>query len=87
MAIFAFYPVEAVNRRADGINFAIAEGADEAAARSAAAALIGAANLSAWTAVSVEAGMDPVAVEGMPVGASDSTTWPNRTRGNATLGA
>ncbi|VWX56952.1 hypothetical protein [Sphingorhabdus sp. 109] len=87
MAIFAFYPVEAVNRRADGINFVIAEGVDEAAARSAASALVGASNLSVWTAVSVEAGMDPVAVEGMPVGASDSITWPTRTRGNATLGA
>ena len=87
MAIFAFYPAEAVNRRADGINFAIAEGANEVAARSAAAALIGAINLSAWTAVPVEAGMEPVAVEGMPVGAHDGATWPNRTRGNAKLGA
>ena len=86
MAIFAFYPAQAVHRRADGLNFAMAEGSDEAAARSAAAALIGAGDLSAWTAVSIATGMDPVAVEGLPVGAHDGTTWPNRTRGNARLG-
>ncbi len=86
MAIFAFYPNQAVNRRADGINFAIAEGADEAAARSAAAALIGVGDLPGWAAVPIAADMEPVAVQGMPVGAHDGTIWPNRTRADAKLG-
>ncbi len=85
MAIFAFYPAEAVHRRADGINFAIAEGASEAAARSVASNLIGAPAITEWAAVLIEAGIDPVAVEGLPVGAVDGTTWPNRTRGNRAL--
>ena len=85
MAIFAFYPSEAVHRRADGINFVIAEGADMAAARSAAASLIGAGDLSPWSAVAIAPGMEAVAVEGLPVGASDGAPWPTRTRGNARL--
>lgn len=86
MAIFAFYPSTDLHRRADGLNFIMAEGADEAAARSAAASLVGVTDLSAWTAVPIEAGFDPVAVQGMPVGAHDNATWPNRTRANVALG-
>ena len=87
MAIFAFYPAEAVDRRADGLNFTIAGGSDEAAARSAAAKLIGANGLDCWTAVPIVTGMEPLAVEGLPVGAHDGEVWPNRTRGNRRLGA
>ena len=87
MAFFAFYPAAAVHRRADGINFAVAEGVDEAAARDSASGLIGAPDIVGWTAVPVEPGMDPVAVQGMPVGPHDGGTWPNRTRGNRRLGA
>lgn len=85
MAIFAFYPANAIDRRADGLNFAMTEGADEATARLAAATLIGASDIDNWTAVAVQTGMEPVAVEGLPVGAHDGTTWPNRTRGNRAL--
>jgi hypothetical protein len=44
MAIFAFYPASPALRRADGIGFAMAEGADVASARSVAQALIGGAS-------------------------------------------
>lgn len=85
MAIFAFYPAIDAHRRADGIGFVIAEGADEATARSAAADLIGAPGVAPWTAVEVTAGLDAVAVEGLPVGAPSGSTWPTRTRGNRAL--
>lgn len=84
MAIFAFHPAPS-DRRADGIGFIIAEGADEAAARAAAAHLIGAPGIDNWAGVPVTAGIDPVAVQGLPVGAPDNVTWPNRTRGNRAL--
>lgn len=86
MAIFAFYPSNDLHRRADGLNFIMTEGADEAAARSAAASLVGANDLANWSAVPIEAGFDPVAVQGSPVGTHDNATWPNRTRANAKLG-
>jgi hypothetical protein len=85
MAIFAFHPTNQVDRRADGIGFIITEGADEAAARAAAAHMIGAPGIDTWAAVPIGAGMDPVAVEGLPVGAPDNGTWPDRTRANRAL--
>jgi hypothetical protein len=84
MAIFAFHPTPS-NRRADGIGFVLAEGADEASARASAASLIGAPSLSGWAGVSIGAGLAPVAVEGLPVGALGNPTWPDRTRGNRAL--
>ncbi|ALE17112.1 hypothetical protein AMC99_01824 [Altererythrobacter epoxidivorans] len=84
MAIFAFHPAPS-DRRADGIGFIIAEGADEAAARIAAAHLVGAPGIDAWAAVAITTGIDPVAVEGLPVGAPDNGTWPDRTRSNRAL--
>jgi hypothetical protein len=87
MAIFAFYPAVDAHRRADGIGFVLAEGADEAAARSATDNLIGAPGITPWTAVEVTAGLDAVAIEGMPVGARNGSTWPTRTRGNRALNA
>ena len=85
MAIYAFHPINDADRRADGIGFIIAEGADEAAARAAAAHLIGAPGIEAWQGVPVTAGMDPVAVQGLPVGTPGNETWPNRTRANRAL--
>lgn len=85
MAIFAFYPTAQAHRRADGIGFVMADGADAAAARANAAALIGAPGIEAWAAVEVTGGLDAVAVEGLPVGSPSSSTWPNRTRGNRAL--
>lgn len=87
MAIFAFYPINDADRRADGIGFIIAEGADEATARAAAAHLIGAPGIASWAAVTVTTGIDAVAVQGLPVGAPENTTWPTRTRANAKLNA
>lgn len=85
MAIFAFHPAAPADRRADGIGFIITEGADEAAARVAAAHMIGAPGIDTWAAVAIGAGMDPVAVEGLPVGTPDNGTWPERTRANNAL--
>lgn len=85
MAIFAFHPINEADRRADGIGFILAEGTDEAAARSAAARLIGAPGIEAWAGVSVTTGIDALAVQGLPVGAPDNVTWPTCTRANRKL--
>lgn len=87
MAIFAFYPATPNLRRADGIGFVLAEGADEAAARAVAQALVGGQSISGFTAVTVAAGVQPVAVQGVPVGNRSGTTWPNVTRGGGFIGA
>lgn len=87
MAIFIFHPANHADRRADGIGFVLAEGADEAAARASAAAMVGAPGIDAWAAVSVAAGIDPVAVQGLPVGKPNNPTWPKRTRADAALNA
>ena len=85
MAIFAFHPSNHADRRADGIGFIIAEGADEAAARAAAAHMVGAPGIDAWAAVPVATGIDPVAVQGLPVGKPANGTWPDRTRADSAL--
>ena len=85
MAVFIFHPANQSDRRADGIGFVLAEGADEATARASAAAMIGAPGIAAWSAVPVGAGVDPVAVQGLPVGKPGNATWPARTRGNGRL--
>lgn len=87
MAIYAFYPAAPNLRRADGIGFVLAEGADEAAARSVAQALVGGTSIAEFTAVSVLSGVAAVAVQGLPVGAKSQSTWPNLTRGGGFLGA
>ena len=87
MAVFIFHPANHADRRADGIGFVLAEGTDEASARASAAAMIGAPGIDAWSAVPVGAGIDPVAVQGLPVGKPGNATWPDRTRGNARLNA
>lgn len=87
MAIFAFHPINDIDRRADGIGFVLTEGVDEAAARASAAQMIGALQIDGWAAVPVTAGMDPVAVQGLPVGKPGNATWADRTRGNAALNA
>ncbi len=84
MAIFIFHPGPS-DRRADGIGFVLAEGADAASARAAAAAMIGAPGIDAWAAVPVLAGIDPVAVQGLPVGKPGNATWPKRTRADNAL--
>ena len=87
MAIFIFHPANHADRRADGIGFVLAEGADEASARVSAAAMIGAPGIDAWSAVPVVAGIDPVAVQGLPVGKPGNAIWPDRTRADRALNA
>lgn len=86
MAIYAFYPAAPHLRRPDGIGFVLAEGADATAARAIAQALVvGGGSIADFTTVLVGAGMEPVAVEGLPVGSKSGTTWPKLTRGGNTL--
>ncbi|MCG2841818.1 hypothetical protein L6Q21_12580 [Sandaracinobacter sp. RS1-74] len=87
MSIFAFYPAASHLRRTDGIGFIMAEGADEAAARAVAQQLVGGQSIDGFAAVQVGAGVDAVAVQGMPVGARNRDTWPKVTRGGGFLGA
>lgn len=87
MAVFIFHPANHIDRRADGIGFVLAEGADEATARASAAAMVGAPGIDAWSAVPVGAGIDPVAVQGQPVGKPGNATWPDRTRADRALSA
>jgi hypothetical protein len=86
MAIFAFYAAASHLRRPDGIGFVMAEGADAAAARAVAQALVGGTSIADFTAVQVAAGIEPVAVQGLPVGDRDGSTWPKITRGGGFLG-
>lgn len=86
MAIFAFYPATPNLRRPDGIGFVLAEGADQASARAVAQALVGGTSISDFTAVQIAAGIAPVAVQGVPVGARSQSTWPSVTRGGGFLG-
>lgn len=85
MAIFIFHPINEVDRRADGIGFLLTEGATEAAARASAAAMIGANDITTWAAVPVIAGIDPVAVQGLPVGKPGNTTWHDKKRSGCAL--
>lgn len=85
MAIYAFYAAAPNLRRADGIGFVLAEGTDEASARSTAQALVGGASIDEFTAVSIDAGIAPVAVQGLPVGNELQATWPTLTRGGGVL--
>jgi hypothetical protein len=87
MAIFAFHPIDQADRRADGIGFILTEGADEAAARAAAAHMVGAPGIDRWSAVPVAPGIDPVAVQGLPVGKPGNGTWADRTRADRALNA
>lgn len=83
MATFAFYPAREEQRRADGLNFAVAIGASASAARVAAEFLLGEPNaLVGWTSVDLTSA--PAAfVGGMPVGARGQSAWPNLDRGGS----
>lgn len=85
MAIYAFYPPADIHRRPDGIGFILAEGADQAAARAAAQALVGGSSLDGFAAVEIAPGVAPVAVQGLPVGSRGGSTWPRLTRGGGFL--
>lgn len=81
MPIYAFHPATENLRRSDGIGFILAEGADVAVARAVAQQLVGGTSIEKFAAVTVGSGVDAVAVQGLPVGAPNSTTWPKLTRG------
>lgn len=85
MTIFAFFPAFEHLRRADGIGFILAEGSDEPAARAVAQALVGGQSIAQFTAAPIGAGVAPVAVQGLPVGAATGSTWPRLTRGGSTI--
>ena len=87
MAIYAFHPTADLHRRPDGIGFILAEGADEAEARAAAQALVGGNPLDGFAAVEIAPGIATVAVQGLPVGARNGSTWPRLTRGGGFLGS
>lgn len=83
MATFAFYPAREEQRRADGLNFAVAVGASASAARVVAETLLGEPNaLVGWSSVDLTS--SPAAfVAGLPVGARAQSTWPNLDRGGS----
>lgn len=85
MAIYAFFPAAEHLRRPDGIGFILAEGADEPTARAVAQKLVGGNSIAGFTAALVAPGVQPVAVQGLPVGRPSGTTWPRLTRGGGTL--
>lgn len=85
MAVYAFFPAAEHLRRSDGIGFILAEGADEASARSAAQQLVGGQSIERFTAALIGPGVQPVAVQGLPVGEPSGTTWPVLTRGGGRL--
>lgn len=87
MAIYAFFPTTDIQRRTDGIGFVMAEGADAAAARAVAQALVGGPPIDGFAAIQISTGIAAVAVQGTPVGAKSQSTWPNVTRGGGFLGA
>lgn len=83
MATFAFYPAREEQRRADGLNFAVAVGASASAARIVAETLLGEPNaLAGWSSVDV-ASAPAAFVTGFPVGARAQSTWPNLDRGGS----
>ena len=86
MPVFAFYPAASNLRRPDGIGFIVADGADEAAARAVAQALVGGTSVAGFTGVPIVPGIEPVAVQGLPVGGRNGATWPKVTRGGGVLG-
>lgn len=85
MATFAFYPAREEQRRADGLNFAVAVGATASAARVVAETLLGDPNaLVGWTSVDLTSA--PAAfVAGLPVGARAQAVWPGIGRGGDPL--
>lgn len=85
MATFAFFPAREEQRRADGLNFAVAVGATASAARAVAETLLGDPNaLVGWTSVDLTSA--PAAfVAGLPVGARAQAVWPSIDRGGSYL--
>jgi hypothetical protein len=81
MPTFAFYPDAPEKRRADGINLAIAAGANETAARAVAQTLTG-VDLSTFVFVELTDATPPFVTQGTPpVGGRNQVTWTKLTRG------
>ena len=85
MAVYAFFPASERLRRPDGIGFIVAEGVDEATARTAAQKLVRGPSIAEFTAAPIGPGVAPVAVQGLPVGTPSGSTWPRLTRGGGPL--
>lgn len=85
MPAYAFYPAQENQRRADRLNFAVAHGPTELAARIDAETLIGETDaLLGWVAVELT-DAPAVFVHGLPVGSRHGTTWPNMDAGGSYL--
>ncbi|WP_174801464.1 hypothetical protein [Martelella limonii] len=83
MDTFAFYPAREEQRRADGLNFAVAVGASASAARVVAETLLGEPNaLVGWSSIDLTSA-PATFVTGLPVGARAQSTWPNLDRGGS----
>ncbi|WP_374310473.1 hypothetical protein [Methylocella sp.] len=85
MPTYAFYAAREEQRRSDGLNFAVAVGANAAAARAVAESLIGEPNaLAGWSTVDLTSA--PAAfIHGLPVGARAQSVWPDLDRGGSYL--
>jgi hypothetical protein len=77
MAVFTLLPAAEHLRRTEGIGFILADGAEPASARMAAQQLIGGTSIQAFAGVPI--GVQPVAIQGLPVAEPSSTTWPRVT--------
>ena len=82
MATFVFYADDFHKRRADGRNTFVASGADQAAARAVAEALIGQPDsLKDFRSVELGASTPAFLVEGPPpVGGREQSVWPTQGR-------
>jgi len=87
MATFVFYADQEHKRRADGRNTVVASGADAAAARANAEALLGLPGaLAQFPAVQLSDAVPAFVVEGFrPVGSRNQAIWPTLTRGGDRL--
>lgn len=87
MATFVFFASEPQQRRADGRNTAVAQGADVGAARSAAESLIGQPGaLEGFAVVEITSTSPPFLIEGhLPIGGRGQTVWPTVGRGGDRL--
>ena len=87
MPTFVIYADAPHKMRADGRNTVIASGADEAAARANAEALLNQPEgLASFAAVELGEASPTFTVEGFrPVGSRDQLVWPTTTRGGGPL--
>lgn len=85
MPAYAFYPFAEHQKRADRLNFCVASGPTEMAARIEAETLLGEIDaLVDWVCVELTSA-PAVFVNGMPVGSRHGTKWPTMDAGGSYL--